>query len=527
MGATNCPETPRQKMISMMYLVYTALLALNVSVQILDGYKLVQDSLTSSIQIAESSKKGLDKSFDKELAGNPTKFKKPMETYKEVNKAADELYNYIQQIKRDIIQDCDQGDGTIDTLSQGRLGELNLPSVYWKTKIAVNGEQKNGKLYEAVEKFHQVAEKAYGKGTKHEDKEAIADLAKTFAMESKKAEGITRTWESRIFEEMPAIACLTMLTKTQNDVRNTQVQLGKYLLGSADAEDVRVNKMEAIAVANSGYVLRGGKYEAKIILAALDSTKKPDIYIGGNKLGEDGKYVVSCGSVGNKKYEGYISVKQKDGSEKKYPVKGEYTVGEPTATISPDMLNVVYAGYPNPMSVSVPGVAMNDVTVTFSNASTTKKGDGSFVIVPSKPGANCEAVVMAKIGGKAQRMGAKTFRILPLPPPLAFLKVPNGATFGGGEIKKSALMQAKEVVAELNSDLLKNVKYSVLRFDMKSFDSMGNTVVLSSTSGKITDQMKSKMKGLSPGKTFYISGTVAKGPDGKQHKLPAVEVAIK
>lgn len=503
-----------------MYLVYTALLALNVSVQILDGYKLVQDSLKSSIEIAEGSKVGLDKSFDKEYSNNKVKFEKPMASYKEVNKAADELIAYIDDIKGTIIEQCD--GQRADTLSDGRLGELNIPSVVWKTTIAVNGETKNGKLYEAVEKFRKVAEKAYGK-----DKDAIADLNKTFTMETKKADGITRTWESRIFEDMPAIACLTMLTKTQNDVRNTQVQVGKYLLGSADAEDVRVNKMEAIAVANTGYVLRGGKYEAKIILAALDSTKKPDIYIGGSKLGEDGKYIVNCTSIGNKKYSGEIKVKQKDGSEKSYPFSGEYTVGEPTATISPDMLNVVYAGYPNPMSVSVPGVAMSDVTVTFSNASTQKKGDGSFVIVPSKPGANCEVNVTAKINGKPQKMGGKTFRILPLPPPLAFLKGPNGAVFGGGEIKKSALMQATEVVAELNSDLLKNVKYTVLRFDMKSFDSMGNTVVLSSTSGKITDQMKSKMKSLAPGKTFYISGTVAKGPDGKSHKLPAVEVAIK
>jgi len=519
MGATNCPETPRQKMISMMYLVYTALLALNVSVQILDGYKLVQDSLKSSMLISENSKLALDKSFDKELANNKAKFSGPKASYDEVNKSADETIKYIESIKKEIIKGIDGAES--DTLSDGGLGELNIPSVIWKQKIATKGESKDGLLYEAVEKFRSVVEKAYGK-----DKESIADLNKTFEMKSKKTETGTRTWEARIFEDMPAIACLTMLTKTENDIRNTQVQVGKYLLGSADAEDVRVNKMEAIAVANTGYVLRGGKYEAKIILAAIDSTKKPDIYIGGNKLGEDGKYVVTCTSIGNKKYSGYISVKQKDGSEKKYDFSNEYTVGEPSATISPDMLNVVYAGYPNPMSVSVPGVSMSDVTVTFSNCSTTKKGDGTFVIVPHRPGGNCEVNVTAKIQGKVQKMGSKSFRILPLPPPLAFLKGPNGATFGGGNIKKGALMQATEVVAELNSDLLKNVKYTVLRFDMKSFDSMGNTVVLSSTSGRITDAMKAKMKSLAPGKTFYISGTVAKGPDGKQHKLPAVEVAI-
>ena len=250
-------------MISMMYLVYTALLALNVSVQILDGYKLVQDSLKSSMLISENSKLALDKSFDKELANNKAKFSGPKASYDEVNKSADETIKYIESIKKEIIKGIDGAES--DTLSDGGLGELNIPSVIWKQKIATKGESKDGLLYEAVEKFRSVVEKAYGK-----DKESIADLNKTFEMKSKKTETGTRTWEARIFEDMPAIACLTMLTKTENDIRNTQVQVGKYLLGSADAEDVRVNKMEAIAVANTGYVLRGGKYEAKIILAAID-----------------------------------------------------------------------------------------------------------------------------------------------------------------------------------------------------------------------------------------------------------------
>ena len=156
-------------MISMMYLVYTALLALNVSVQILDGYKLVQDSLKSSMLISENSKLALDKSFDKELANNKAKFSGPKASYDAVNKSADETIKYIESIKKEIIKGIDGAES--DTLSDGGLGELNIPSVIWKQKIATKGESKDGLLYEAVEKFRSVVEKAYGK-----DKESIADL---------------------------------------------------------------------------------------------------------------------------------------------------------------------------------------------------------------------------------------------------------------------------------------------------------------------------------------------------------------
>lgn len=522
MGATNCPETPRQKMISMMYLVYTALLALNVSVQILDGYKLVNGSLKTSIEIADASKASLDKSFAKELANNQAKFAKPFKAYENINKEANDVISYIDQIKRDIIKGIDNGDGTIDTLSDGGLGELNIPSVYWKQNIATNGESKPGKLQEAVEKFKKAAIAAC-----LAQKIDTTDVSKTFTMKSQKTETGTRTWEARMFEDMPAIACITMLTKTENDIRNTQVQLGKALLGSADQEDVRVNKMEAVVVANSGYVMRGGKYEAKIILAALDSTKKPDIYVGSSKLGADGKYTVGASGVGNKTYSGYIEVKQKDGTAKKYPFKGEYTVGEPSATISPEMLNVVYAGYPNPMAVSCPGVSSSDLQVSFSNvASQSKKGDGTFVIVPKNPGSNCEVIVTAKIDGKAQRMGSKTFRILPLPPPLAFLKTSAGLIDGKNAIGKGVAGSATEVVAQLNSDLLKNVHYTVQQFSMKFVGAMDMVVKPAQGSHVTSDQLAS-IRSLRPGKSFFISGCIAKGPDGKSHKLPAVEITIK
>ena len=125
---------------------------------------------------------------------------------------------------------------------------------------------------------------------------------------------------------MPAIATLTLLTKVQNDIRNTEAEVSQYLIGQVDAGDFRVNKIQAIAVPTTSYVLRGGKYEAQIILAATDSTKPLQIQVNGRTLAKDGKYTVGCGSVGNQKYAGTIKMTKPDGVVVTYPFKSEYVV---------------------------------------------------------------------------------------------------------------------------------------------------------------------------------------------------------
>ena len=539
MSASNCPETPRQKMISMMYLVYTALLALNVSVQILDGYKLVEKSLDNSIDISVARNNSLEAQFQNALAQNPGRVKEWDDKRIAVNNASDSLYNFIQGIKRAIVAQVDGAPN--DTLSSGGLGELNIPSVIWRTKynpsgdtltqgswgIGGGGDALAGKeLEDRIVHYREYINSIVAK-----DSVKVASYNKTFNTDPVKAEGgVKKSFTSRIFEDMPAIAAITMLTKYQNDVRNTQAEVIQWLHGQIDAGDFRVNKIQALAVPVSGYVLRGGTYEAQIILAATDSTKKPTITVNGATLTDpNGIYKTGCGSVGVKKYQGEIKMKKPDGTEVSYPFKSEYTVGEPTATISPDMLNVVYAGYDNPISVSVPGVAMSDVTVSFTNASSRKgqyNHNECYIVRPSHPGKMCDVTVTAKIGGKSQTMARKSFRIKALPPPLAFLRSAKG-DFPGGKIQKANLLNCTEVVAKLDDDLLTGVKYKVFGFDMKSFDSMGNTVVTTSNSGAITGDMQAKMKRLAPGKTFYISGVKAQGPDGVRRTLPAVEIVIR
>ena len=518
MGATNCPETPRQKMISMMYLVYTALLALNVSVQILDGYKLVDESLQGSIKIAEGTNATLAAQFENLAAQNPAKTEKFLKQSKELNEKATALYNYVDKIKKTIILKTDGADADTANMTLINAGDLNIAS-----EVGLSGSGRMGMGTELKKMVNDFCDYACSM-VDAKDTARINSLKTTFATPTHTdKEGIKHEWESTMFEDMPGIASLTMLTKVQNDVRNTQASLTQYLIGQVDAGDFRVNKIEALAIPKSAYVLKGGKYEAKIILAATDSTKPLDIVINGKQLDKNAIYSVGCGSVGTQKFTGTVKMKKPDGTEVSYPLKSEYTVGEPTATVSADLMNVFYAGFDNPISVSVPGVSAGDVKISCTNANLRQSSKG-WIVKPLKVGTNCDITVNAMIDGKLQKMALKSFRVKALPPPLAFLHLSKG-DFPGGKIRKASLLEADKVVAKLDDADL-DVKYEVFGFDMKTIDSMGNIIVVSSSSPNITDAMKQKMKGLSSGKTFYISGVKAMGPDKVKRVLPVMEVVI-
>jgi gliding motility-associated protein GldM len=142
---------------------------------------------------------------------------------------------------------------------------------------------------------------------------------------------------------MPVSACITLLTKIQSDLRYTESEVVGYLKNQVDASDFRVNKIEAAVIPVSSYVTRGGSYQARIILAAYDSTQRPKITLNGEVL-ENSNYEVNCPKVGTFDITGKIELPRANGSVESYDFNTSYIVGEPTAIISADMMNVFYAG---------------------------------------------------------------------------------------------------------------------------------------------------------------------------------------
>lgn len=536
MSAANCPETPRQKMISMMYLVYTALLALNVSVEILNGYSLVDGSLRKSIQIADARNINMKDKFESLAAQNPAKTKEWKAKADLLGAKSDSLYNYINDIKRYIIVLIDGEEANIDPkkdnylqVSEEKRGNLDITGTVGVGEVAFSCE---GKTIKPVGKDLRLAVQSYRDFVKGlvTDSAKAKSIEETFATpEGRGHDGERILWENSVFEGMPAVATLTMLSKVQNDIRNTEAEIYQYLINQIDAGDFRVNKIEALVIPDSKYLIKGSKYHAQIVLAATDSTRPLEIEINGKPI-VNGVYEFNAGSTGKFDYKGAIKMKKPSGEEVVYNFNSDYIVGEPSATISADMMNVFYAGIKNPLSVSVPGVASRDVSIDISNAKQAQTAKG-WDVTPIKVGTNAVVTVYAMMAGKKTQIAKKEFRVKPLPPPLAKIEYTNAQGVkekykGGTAIAKNLLITANRIIAELDDADL-DVKYKVLSFSLNSFDSMGNTMVDMATGSELTAKQKQVFGKLTKGKTVYVSNVKAKGPDGVERTLPPVEVKIK
>ena len=510
--------SPRQKMINLMYIVLTAMLALNVSSDVLNGFSLVEDGLTRTNNTVSDRNTALYLQLEAFSKQNPQKGKVWYDRATDVRKNTLSLYGYIDSLKLAIVRDADGEDGNVNDIQ-------NQDDLEASSKIMVtygNGE----KLRQRLTKYSDYIS-AFIPDAKKRDaiKKALATDPIT-----QKGTMVKTPWVSGMFENMPVVAAVTLLSKLQNDLLFAEGEALTALLNNVDAGDVRVNQLDAFVIPSSKLVMRGGKYAADIVLAAVDTTQRPSIFINGKMLPENTRtYELYTGQTGTFTYSGYLEVTRGDGTTSRHPFQSDYTVIEPMATVSATMMNVLYAGIDNPISISVPGVAQNAVSATMTNGSLTRSGD-IWKARPTQVGAECVITVTAAIDGKPQTVSASTFRVRKLPDPTAYIAYKdnhgNEVRYKGSRpLAKSILLSAEGVEAAIDDDLL-NVQYTVLDFETIVFDSMGNAIPEKSNGSKFSERQKTSFRRLSRGKRFYISRVRAKGPDGIIRDLSPVEVIV-
>jgi len=493
-GAKNCPETPRQKMIGMMYLVLTAMLALNVSSDILNGFTLVDNSLHTSIETAEKRNTALYDDFDALNRKNPTKVGEWLTKAKLVQKESDDLFSYIENFKVQVVKiaDKDKADPKARKI-EGR-DNLDAAGIY-----AINGG--HGKILKS--KIDDYSKKIFVAYEGNAQKQEL--YSKIFSTERM---AIDKTWESSMFELMPVSAVITMLTKYQNDIRAAEAELVQYYKGMTDASDYRVNQIDAIVIPESKFVFLGDKYKAKIVLAAYDKTLKPDILVGGSKI-NDGEYSVTANSLGLKKFSGVIKVQGSDGV-KPYPFESEYMVSQPSATISNSDLNVVYRGIVNNFSVSVPGIAPENIILAVAGGKYVQRGPGKYEISTMSEG-EITISVSAKVDKAVKAMGSGKFRIKKLPKPTAYLVDKEGSQTQGGLMSLDELRSATMIASYGKDELVK------ANFRIVSFTMIVDGLPTANVSGSKLDQ--NFLNKLTKGRNLIISNIVAIGPDGYNQNL--------
>lgn len=516
-GATNCPETPRQKMIGMMYLVLTAMLALNVSAAILNGYTQVDDSLHATIDTMQDSNAETYATFKAALDKNPEKTQEWYDKAMEVKRVSDEFFEYVQKFKDDMVLLADGKKAVMNAkVSEiGKKDDTNIPAQY-----AIN-EGHATELKEKINRFRnfliKFTEEVPGATMFHEE------MNRTFVTDDgKNAEGEPVTWENMIFNEMPMCASITILTKLQNDIRHCEGVAARLLLGATDAGDLRVNKFNAYVIPSANYVVKGTKYTAQVILAAIDSTQTPEYYVNGQKLNSKGVYEVVANTVGVQKITGKIGYMDQQGVMQYLPFEREYTVGEPTATISNTDLNIMYRGYDNPFSISVPGVSAHLLQVKCAQASIQHDGN-MWIIRPSADSPdNLEIEVYATIEGTPTLMGSQLYRVKNLPRPDAYFEI-NGVPTEDTRVPRAQLINPKNrIVASYGADGLVQAKFEITGFQVKLPTGASISVKGDHFDNKALDAIKK----LKQGNTVNLMYIKAKGPDGKEIQLRGLPIEL-
>ena len=513
--------SPRQKMINLMYIVLTAMLALNVSSDVLDAFTQVEEGINRSNKYIEQRNYAIFNALKDYAAEEPEKGTEWYEKADEVRKASSELYLYIDSIKHLIVVQADGPEGDVTNIEA--RDDLEAAATVMLSPATKRGEE----LRKRVEKYRKFITDVITDSIK--DQNILQVLSTDPVMRN----GEKQPWEVSKFDNQPVVASITMLAKLQNDIKyaegealafllsrtNNQVEINEMIANST----FDINEVSAFVVPESRIVMKGGKYSAKIVAATIDPTLNPTVYVGGRQL-KDGLYEFACNSTGVFDYSGYINVPRTDGGVQRLEFKSSYTVIEPAATVSATMMNVLYAGIDNPISISVPGMPMSQINATMTNGSLTRNGD-TWVARPTTVGSEAVITVTATVDGNSQTVNTTSFRVRKLPDPTPYIAFGHDKYLGGKPLSKGSLLQAPGIGAAIDDGLL-DIEFSVLSFETVFFDQMGNAMPEISNGSRFSERQKAQMKSLSRGKRFYISRIKAKGPDGITRDLSPIEVIV-
>ncbi|MEI6275018.1 MAG: gliding motility protein GldM [Prolixibacteraceae bacterium] len=512
MSVKNCPETPRQRMISLMYLVLTAMLALNVDKSVVDAFAVVDKGFMKTIENFSNKNQSVYDHFNNAALENPQKAGELNRIVLQVKERTDTLYNYITRLKEIIVRKADGPKGRIDSIV------VKEDLQYAEEVMMTKG---NGTLLKtAIEDYRQFII------SKIDPKEIaiISSIEKSLDTSNPPGtEGSRPTWESSKFQGYPLIAVITLMSKIQSDIRNSESDLINYYYTKIDASSFKFNKLKALVIPKTDFVLLGDTYEAKVFISAIDTTAVPDIVVGGNRLpiipGENaGTYRANCGTVGTFVWRGFINFKNPNGVVVQYPFEKEYQVAVPSMTVSPTKMNILYAGLANPVSISVPGFTPRDIIVTMTNGriETTTSG---FLAYPEKVGVQASISVSVKQDKTVKPIGSIPFRVKSVPKPVASVAGKNE-----GSISKNELLAEQGVFAEI-PEFEFDMKFQVLSF-MVSTSQGGFMVDKATTGNRFSQEQKDLFGKLTRGSRLYIDNIIVKGDDGVTRSLAPISFKL-
>ena len=500
-------ETPRQKMMGILYLVLLGIAATTVTDHVLDAFRNLTISLETSTKNVQTTVDNTFASFEAtKLKNEPERARPVYERASKVKQYAAELNAYINETKSLLVK---EGGGTEEATGDVKArADIDI-----SPRVMIN----NKRAFELKKKIEDTRNKIL---SMLDAKDKDSKLALNAQDPPAKKGGIKSTWEDENFGDgIPLTAAITALTKIQADLKNTESEVVKKILGEADKAVINLDRFEAVAVAPSSYILVGQQYKSSVFLTASDSKTNPEIIVGGQRLNiVDGKgmYTAAATSEGDKRWGGTIRIKQADGTTKEYNLPEQtYTVAKPSATVSPDKMNVFYIGVDNPVSVSAPGFSKDKIRVSLS-AGEIKGSNGTYVVNVKQRGDVKVTVSGEMEKGKSTVLGVSTFRVKPIPPP--HVKFANK---GGGRLSAAAMRSQNRIFAILE-DFDFDAKFNVNHFTMFIAKPRADIMKFESNSNAFTPEMQAAMNGITPGSRVTFDFVFATGPDGLKRSLDPI-----
>jgi gliding motility-associated protein GldM len=548
--------SPRQKMINMMYLVLTALLALNVSKEVLNSFFEVNLGIERSTTNFNLKNGDTYTAFDAAAELNSVKAGPYRDQAYSVKAKADELVEFIQEMKYNLVLATDKkvylGTQTELKDEEGTLLEDKAITTPW---IELTANQKkmtignltvkddrhtSGALFydeKRVINDNNIATHLKANFLLYKDfilsiaegnDGLVSSINETCNLEDKKGKGgKTQKWEIYNFYDMPAVGALTLLSKMQSDVRNTEADIINMLRENIDAGSLKFTSAEGIQIPQSNFVLRGDSFRAQIFISAKDTTQAPMIYVGEyDSLGNGnyqmkgtegidynavrvvngkGMFAERTSSEGTKKWGGLIAMKTDNGT-KMYPFKGEYLVAAKTAIVSPTKMLILYSGLEaiggNPIQVSVPGYSASEITPRMSNGTlkATKKSEGMYSVFPDLKSTSAVVTLYVNVNGKQTPMGKVNFRVRKTPPPAPVIRSVDANGLCDRSILKTEIVQAT-----LDNFLFDGLKYMVTSFKLSGSYKGAPASAEQNNGMGFTSQMQKIITNSASGSTISIT----------------------
>ncbi len=484
--------TPRQKMINLMYLVFIAMLALNMSKEVLSAFGLMNQKF-ASVNASQTDQNAKLATLLEQKAGESPNFKQALTLSKEVDKNSKELYDFIEEVKKkDILVDYPADAKGV--LPYEAMDKSNIDEKWFKG----DGYSARGKeIISKIDNYRNNMKAALGKDAKYQPLVVKVDELFSTA-DIKDGDGVTKKYLDYHTKGFPAIATVAKLTAMQNDIKSIENEAYNIFLGASYKEAASMKNFQAIVALDKNVFFEGEKVTGKVVLGKYDANTVPTAFEGPGKI-ENGQAVISAtaGGIGEHPVKGTFTFME-DNEPVTIPFDGKYVVvpRPKSANVSADKMNVVYRGVANPMTITFAGIPDSDVNATGNGL--RKVGNGKFMMTPGS-GTEVTVNVTGKLPDGTSVSDKKLFRIKSIP-------APSGRIRGEDAAKGPASSLQVSTVSAVLEDFDFPVKVQVTGFNIKV---PGQPTIVVSGS-KLNGAAKNAVKKARKGDVIVISDIKAR-----------------